>query len=164
MDREPVGMRHAHVDESDIPVHQVGDEGDVAGRAIEACNQKDGAALSAFRDCGEQLGPIGVFLPALHFDELRDDLSTALDIFADSFALRVHPEARDALFVGGHAVVRAETVNHAIQKSVGRKCPRRRSASSKPENRCNATLKLNCSAVQCFAPQIGGAKSRLRED
>jgi hypothetical protein len=64
MDREPLGMRHVHGDEFHIAVHQVGDEGDVAGQAIETCNQKGGAALSAFRDRGEQLGPIGELLPA----------------------------------------------------------------------------------------------------
>jgi hypothetical protein len=68
--------------------------------------------------------PVGVLLAAFDLNELRDDLSTVLDISTDGLPLRVHVEAGDALLVRAHSEVAAK-VNQRFRSSSGRKCPRR---------------------------------------
>ena len=72
-------------------LHQVGDESDVAGQPIKASNQKNGAALPALFERGQELRPVSVPASALDLGELGYELAT-VDLAGDGLTLRVQAQ------------------------------------------------------------------------
>ena len=105
---QPVGLGHVAGHEIDAALHQVCDEGHVAGQTVQTGDQKHGTALAALFQGGEELRPVRVPASALDLGEFGGQL-TAVDLAGDSLALRVEAEAASALAVGGDAVVGDET-------------------------------------------------------
>ena len=78
--------------------------GYVAGQPVEAGDQQGGAALPAFFERGQQLGPVRVPASALDLGELGHELA-AVHLAGNSLPLRVQPQPTCALAIGRNAVM-----------------------------------------------------------
>ena len=85
---QPVGLGHVTGDEIDAALHQVGDEGHVAGQPIQAGDQQNGAALTALVERSEELRPVRVSASTLDLGKLGGQLA-AVHLAGDGLALRV---------------------------------------------------------------------------
>ena len=63
VDGEPVGARHVHRDEFHIAIHQAGNKMHAPRQPVELGYHQHGAALTAFREGGGELGPV-ILAPA----------------------------------------------------------------------------------------------------
>ena len=86
MQPKPSGLRHVASHELRAAVHQVGDEGDIAGQSVQAGDNQHCPALAGQIEGGGELGPVGL-LPALNLGELARKRALAADIGGDSRAL-----------------------------------------------------------------------------
>ena len=110
---QAVRLRHVDSEELDFTVHEARDKRYIASESVETGDKEDSAPPPASLQSGEQLG--AVILPAaLDFDELGKDMSTATDISGDGFALCVHTEPGNALFVRANAKIGNEILHACL--------------------------------------------------
>ena len=105
---QPVGLGHIAGNEVGPALHQIGDEGHVAGEPVKAGDQQGRAALAALIERGQELRPVRVPPSALDLGELSHELA-AVDLAGDGLTLRVKAEAARALAIRGNAVIGDKT-------------------------------------------------------
>jgi len=97
VDGEPVGVRVVGGDELDVAVHQRCDEGEIAGEAVELCDDELGLVLAAGGQGLLKFGAIRAFA-GLDLGMLGDQLpGAAIEVGHDGLALGVEAEAGLAL-------------------------------------------------------------------
>jgi hypothetical protein len=69
VDGEAIRGRRVHRDEIHAALHQVRNEGDIAGEAVKAGNQQHGAALAALGQRRVKLRAVAVPAPAFNLGE-----------------------------------------------------------------------------------------------
>ena len=105
MDRQLVGMGVINGNEFDAAFHKRGNEGQVAGQAVELGDDKPCPLLFAGRERPPQLRAVGA-LAALDLGELIDQRPpTAVQVVHDGFALRVETQAGFALPIRADAEI-----------------------------------------------------------
>src|SRR5262249_26788277 len=105
VDGEPVGVRVVGGDKLDVAVHKGGDEGEIAGEAVEFGDDELGPMLAAGGQRLLEFGTIRAFA-GLDLGMLGGELpGTAIEVGRDGLALGVEAEAGLALLIGRHPVV-----------------------------------------------------------
>ena len=104
VDRQPVGLREVAGDELDPALHQVRDEGDVAGQPVELGDQQRRLLQPAGGEGRGELGPV-VAPAALDLDELGHEPRRVADMVEDRLPLRLQAEAGGALALGRDAEI-----------------------------------------------------------
>ena len=102
---EPIRLREIDGDKIYLRLHEVCDEGDVAGQAVELGDYQHGALALALGEGLCQFGPV-VSLPGLDLGVFTDQLrAVAVYVVENGLALGVEPQAAPALPVGGNTII-----------------------------------------------------------
>ena len=92
VDGQAVGLGEVDGHEVDAALHQLGDEGDVAGQPVELGDHQGGAVQAAQAERPVQLGPV-VALAALDLGHLGGQRpAPAVEVGLDRFPLRLQPK------------------------------------------------------------------------